>query len=140
MSELHEFPPGVCPFTFDVYRASSDGAWVVHIDTGDAEEAGEMSCNAEGPTPLRVYVNDGEPIYENPPLQLDDDEDETWLPVDTPAPGQGRPAGLELFGSPELARAVISSAVAEHLARPTPRAPSSWWSAIRAATLRVLGS
>jgi hypothetical protein len=47
--------------SFDVYKAESDGAWVVHVDT----EA--MECNADGPYPLRIYVNDGMPgVYENP--------------------------------------------------------------------------
>ena len=49
------------PFTLDVYR-QTDGAWVIHIDTEEMEE------NSNGPTPLRVYINDDtdSPAYANP--------------------------------------------------------------------------
>lgn len=50
--------------TTDIYQGD-DGAWVVHIDT---EENIAADCNAQGPTPLRVYINDGAAVYENPPL------------------------------------------------------------------------
>jgi hypothetical protein len=48
------------PFTFDVYTAEADGAWVVHVDTD------EMECNEQGPRPLRLYINDGPAEYQNP--------------------------------------------------------------------------
>jgi hypothetical protein len=51
--------------TVDIYRSEIDGAWVVHVDT--VEESRE-DCDAVGPKPLRIYVNDGDAIYENPPL------------------------------------------------------------------------
>lgn len=51
--------------TFDVYQGE-DGAWVVHIDTEG------MSENGQGPTPLRVYINDGEAVYANPDLNWSD--------------------------------------------------------------------
>ena len=41
----------------------SGKAWVVHIDTGHIGE------NDKGPSPLRVYINDGE-VYENPPYEV----------------------------------------------------------------------
>ena len=51
------------PFTFDVYQSESDGAWIIHIETPD-----EMDGDSKGPSPLRVLINDGDPIYENPAL------------------------------------------------------------------------
>jgi len=49
--------------TADIYQAE-DGAWVVHIDTDP-----EGECTELGPRPLRVYINDGEPVYQNPVRQ-----------------------------------------------------------------------
>ena len=51
--------------TVDVYQSGEDGAWVVHVDTGDLNE------NQDGPCPLRVYINDDidDPAYANPPLK-----------------------------------------------------------------------
>lgn len=46
-----------------VYRSDIDAAAVVHIDTDPAGE-----CDEIGPRPLRVYINDGNAVYENPPL------------------------------------------------------------------------
>lgn len=51
----------------DLYRAESGDAWVLHVDTH------MMDCNRAGPAELRVYVNDGEVVYANPPLRTDDD-------------------------------------------------------------------
>ena len=50
--------------TFDVYRAESDSAWVVHVDTEGMDE------NARGPCALRVYINDGPTEYANPAHKL----------------------------------------------------------------------
>ena len=43
------------------FIVSTDGTWVVHVDTDGTDE------NENGPR-LRVYVNDGDAIYANPPL------------------------------------------------------------------------
>lgn len=45
----------------DIYQSDIDGAWIVHIDTDPDGE-----CDHRGPKPLRVYINDGETVYENP--------------------------------------------------------------------------
>ncbi len=50
--------------TVDIYQSEHDGTWVVHIDTDP-----EGDCNEQGPTPLRVYINDDlEGVYVNPPF------------------------------------------------------------------------
>lgn len=44
-----------------------DGACTVFIDTAEDKNRFALAKhNADGPTPLRIYLND-EPIYENPP-------------------------------------------------------------------------
>lgn len=48
------------PISFDVYVSEEDGTLVVHVDTEGLQE------NAEGPI-MRLYVNDGEAVYANPP-------------------------------------------------------------------------
>ena len=48
--------------TLDVYQSGIDGALVIHLDTD--EEL--LPCNVHGPAKLRVYINDGDAIYENP--------------------------------------------------------------------------
>jgi len=53
--------PGVG--TFYVYRGR-DGAVVVELETPDLGE------NAQGPTPLRMYLND-HCVYENPAFPLE---------------------------------------------------------------------
>lgn len=45
--------------TFDVYFSEVDGTCVVHIDTEGMPE------NDMGPI-MRVYINDGDSVYENP--------------------------------------------------------------------------
>lgn len=47
--------------TFQLY-IGKDGAFVVHVDTIDMDE------NGQGPSPLRVYLND-DIIYANPDLE-----------------------------------------------------------------------
>lgn len=49
---------------FDVYTSQIDGAAVVHVDTGSAQ----LGENHNGPSPLRIYLNDGDAIYANPRL------------------------------------------------------------------------
>ncbi|KKN52715.1 hypothetical protein LCGC14_0609960 [marine sediment metagenome] len=48
--------------TIEIYQSPDDGAWVVRVDT---EEHSPEDCNADGPFPLRVYINDGI-TYANP--------------------------------------------------------------------------
>lgn len=55
--------------TFDLYRSDVDGAYVVHVDT-----PAWMDSDA-GPTPLRVYVNDGDAIYARPEYPGDRDSE-----------------------------------------------------------------
>lgn len=54
-------------FTIDAVISGVDGALVIYIDT-DAEL---LPCNSEGPAKLRVYINDGDPIYANPDFPVE---------------------------------------------------------------------
>jgi hypothetical protein len=45
--------------TLDCYRSEVDGIWVVHVDTEGIPE------DSNGPR-IRVYVNDGDAVFENP--------------------------------------------------------------------------
>ena len=49
--------------SFDVYRSSIDGKVVVHVET----EEEKLPCNDEGPTGLRIYMNDDTegPLWDN---------------------------------------------------------------------------
>lgn len=48
--------------TFDVYVSEIDGVVVVHVDTEGMPE------NENGPI-IRVYINDGEAVFSNPPYR-----------------------------------------------------------------------
>ena len=51
-------------FTFDVYFSEADGVPVVHVETPP-----EWDGNPLGPE-CRIYLNDGDAVYENPPLPV----------------------------------------------------------------------
>ena len=49
--------------SFDVYRSRIDGKLIVQVDTDEVE----YPCNADGPTGIRIVINDDfdTPIWDN---------------------------------------------------------------------------